>query len=103
MTRREFVPLAASLAVSAITAQLKAGLEIEGKGWRVVFDTTGRIRSFKGGQTGVVNSRHAHVQSRILFPCETVNVFDQPAKVSRLASNTASPNLIRCLFVLNMN
>jgi hypothetical protein len=86
MTRREFVPLAASLAVSAITAQSNADLEIEGKGWRAAFDTTGRISSFKSGQTELVKSRNAHVQTRILFPGETAYVFDQPAKVSRLGN-----------------
>jgi hypothetical protein len=75
--------MAVSLAVGAVVPQSDADLVIERNGWRVVFDATGRIESFKSGQTELVNRRHARVPARMLFPGEAAYVFDQPAKASR--------------------
>ena len=80
MTRREFIPSVAALTASALPVAANFSLALETNGWRVTFDLSGRVTSFKNEQVELINPRLTDHSLRILYPGEAVNICDQPAR-----------------------
>ena len=78
MTRREFIPLAASVAAGAAIGQDERGSTLKANGCQVSFDSSGSLASFRAEGLELVNARLGALHPRILYPGKAINTCDTP-------------------------
>lgn len=78
MTRRQFVPLVAGAAARTLYSEPNDLHSLTTGRGRIVFDSAGRIRSFRHAQTELANPHFATHALHILYPGKGINICDSP-------------------------
>ena len=83
ITRREFIPVAASVASSVVLGQIERDLIFEANGSQLKVDSSGSVASFRAESLELVNARLGALHPRIIYPGKAINTCDTPRNVRR--------------------
>lgn len=83
LTRREFIPIAASVASGVTFGQTKQDLIFKANGCELQVDNSGSVALFRAEGLDLLNARLGAFHPRIVYPGKAINTCDTPRGVRR--------------------